>query len=183
MQLFISGQIQSVLFWKLCVPSLLNTVELLLRSLKGNKKITELNQITKTLLHAATCSWGWWGLWVPPAYLMTVIFCVVIETTVNFWITVVPWFLHILKLLDFVIICRKLQHRIIVGLLACKWFDGCLTFALFLAQGCKIQMCLFGQQGTGLVLKENKPRRRSEFSYWGQQDCKPIRTGFSFWVG
>lgn len=58
MQLFISGQIQSVVFWKLGVPSLLNTVELLLRSLKGNKKITELNQITKTLLHAATCLRG-----------------------------------------------------------------------------------------------------------------------------
>lgn len=38
MQLFISGQIQSVVFWKLCVPSPLNTVELLLRSHKGNKK-------------------------------------------------------------------------------------------------------------------------------------------------
>jgi len=58
MQLFISGQIQSVVFWKLCVSSLLNTGELLLRSLKGNKKTTELNQITVTVLHAATCLQG-----------------------------------------------------------------------------------------------------------------------------
>lgn len=56
MQLFIPGQIQSVVFWKLCVPSPLNSVELLLRSLKGNKKITELNQITQAVLPAATCS-------------------------------------------------------------------------------------------------------------------------------
>lgn len=54
MQLVIPGQIQSVVFWKLCVPSLLNTVELLLRSLKGNKKITELNQIPMSVLQVAT---------------------------------------------------------------------------------------------------------------------------------
>lgn len=46
-----------------------------------------------------------------PADLMMIVFYVVIETTGKFCVTVLPHFLHVLKLPEFVVTCWKFQQH------------------------------------------------------------------------
>lgn len=89
-----------------------------------------------------------------PAYLMTVIFCVVVERTAGFCVTVVPCFLHMLKILEFVMICWELHHHSIFYLLCCKQCKGCLALLCCLPRVLKSRCAWLYNRGGDVALTE-----------------------------
>lgn len=89
-----------------------------------------------------------------PADLMMIIFCVVVKTTDKFCVPVLPRFLRVLKLLEFVVIFWKLQQR---SILAWERFSGCLALLCFLPRVVQSRCAWLGSGGQDQHWKEMEP--------------------------